>query len=61
MSRFTYSEKECRADRAAIASKAHAKKVAEWLAANPDVGVLNGGKYYKVVDNSIVTVNELEG
>ena len=34
------------------------KSVAEWLANNPEIGVLNNGTYYKFVDGEMVTVAE---
>lgn len=36
--------------------RAREEKTAKWLADNPDVGVLNGFKYYRVIDGEMVFV-----
>jgi hypothetical protein len=38
----------------------HKKAIAKWLSENPSIGVLNGGKYYKVVEGQMVNVKEFE-
>ena len=38
--------------------KAREEKTAKWLADNPDVGVLNEFKYYRVINNEIVFVEK---
>ncbi len=36
-----------------------ADQIAEWLRANPEIGVLNSGKYYKHVDGEYTEVEAL--
>lgn len=38
----------------------HNEKVTAWLARNPEIGALNGGKYYKIVASKTVSVAELQ-
>ena len=59
MSRFSNYEADRKSNLAARSAKAHAEKVAKWLAANPEIGVLNGGKYYKILEGEVVSVKEL--
>jgi len=42
-----------------LAYFAHEKAVTEWLDNNPDIGVLNGGKYYRIAAGQAVPVKEL--
>ena len=37
----------------------HRRAVMEWLRKNPEIGSLNGGKYYRIVDGKTVMVKEL--
>jgi hypothetical protein len=41
------------------AAKKRAAKIAAWLAANPEIGELNSGKFYKYIGNEIVEVEAL--
>lgn len=34
----------------------HEKVIHEWLAKNPEIGVLNSGKFYKIVNGKTVAV-----
>lgn len=42
-----------------LEKKAHDKAIAEWLQNNPEVGTLNGGKYYRVVNNEVLYIQPL--
>jgi len=42
-----------------LEKKAHDTAIAEWLQDNPDVGILNGGKYYRVVNNEVLYIQPL--
>jgi len=38
---------------------AHKKALTKWLRDNPEIGELNGGKYYKMVDSEVVYLEAL--
>jgi hypothetical protein len=59
MSRHTTHEADRIANIKARSEQKHKEAVEQWLASNPEIGVLNGGKYYKVVGSKIVEVQEL--
>jgi hypothetical protein len=44
----------------AKAEAEHKQKVKQWLRDNPEIGVLNGPKYYRFVNNVEIAVKELE-
>lgn len=52
-------ERNRRANRDAAVHNAHLLAVTQWLRDNPQIGSLNGGKYYKIVDGKTVSVKEL--
>jgi hypothetical protein len=39
-----------------VRDEAHKRAVAEWLSENPEVGVLNNGTFYRIVDGVAVSV-----
>jgi hypothetical protein len=54
-----HSEADRKAFNIYEAKKAYAAKIAAWLAANPEIGELNSGKFYKYIGNEIVEVEAL--
>ena len=42
-----------------LAEQERSEAIAQWLRANPEIGVLNGGKYYRLVDNEVVFLEPL--
>ena len=48
-----------KANQATAAQNEKRQAVAKWLKTNPQIGELNGGKYYKIVNGETVTVQEL--
>jgi len=40
------------------AAKAHKAQVAKWLSENLEIGVLNGGKYYRIENGQTIMVTE---
>lgn len=42
----------------AASKKDHEQKVSIWLQANPQIGSLNSGKYYKIIDGNSISVSE---
>ena len=67
MSQITYlsdlphrlTPEEARADAKARETKQHQQAIQQWLIDNPEVGALNGGKYYIVNNGQIVNVAPL--
>jgi hypothetical protein len=57
---MSHNESDRRAFNETRINNEHADKVAEWLKANPEIGVLNGGQYYKIVNGQTVPVAEFE-
>ena len=53
------SEQDRVANNKAWAEEAQNEKVAKWLADNPQIGVLNGPRYYVMEDGEIKYVEEL--
>jgi len=51
----TYTQEDRMADRAYFANKAREEAIAKWLQENPQVGVLNSGKYYIYPDGHTYT------
>ena len=41
----------------ATKARAYRNAIAKWLKANPDVGVLNGDKYYRTINGQTVTAH----
>tara|TARA_R110000851_G_scaffold22894_2_gene67583 strand:- start:6065 stop:6250 length:186 start_codon:yes stop_codon:yes gene_type:complete len=58
MSQQTTQEESRKAFRKDATYNAHHQAVTKWLQANPQIGFLNGGKYYKIVDGKTVNVAE---
>ena len=42
-----------------LAEQERSRAIAQWLRAHPEIGVLNGGKFYKIVDNEMVFLEPL--
>ncbi len=42
-----------------LAGQERIEAIAQWLQSNPEIGVLNGGKFYKIVDNEVVFLEPL--
>ena len=42
-----------------LAGQGRSEAVTQWLRSNPEIGVLNGGKFYKIVDNELVFLEPL--
>jgi hypothetical protein len=57
---MSHSETDRQAFHADVAAKDRAQSIAEWLARNPDIGVLNGDRYYRIVDGQQVAVPVLQ-
>ncbi len=47
----TYTQEDRMADQAYFANKAREEAIAKWLQENPQVGVLNSGKFYIIVND----------
>ena len=58
MSQQTTEEESLKAYRRDTIYNEHHQAVTVWLRANPHIGWLNGGKYYKIVDGKTVNVVE---
>ena len=41
----------------AMKKRDYQEAIAKWLKANPDVGVLNGDRYYRTINGETVMVN----
>jgi len=41
------------------AAKAHKEAVSKWLSENPEIGELNGSKYYRIENGQQIMVAEL--
>ncbi len=55
----TYTHEDRMADLAGAANKAREEAIAKWLQENPQVGVLNSGKYYMYPDGHTYTEIEV--
>jgi len=56
---MSHSEQDRKAFNSSLALTNRKKAVAEWLKANPEIGALNGGKYYRVINGQAIPVQEL--
>ena len=54
-----HTEADRKAFNEARIANEHAAEVAVWLAANPEIGALNNGTYYKIENGEAINVAEL--
>lgn len=53
-----HTESDRKAFYQVVTSENKKEAIKKWLSENPHIGVLNGGKYYKVENNEMVLVVE---
>ena len=53
---MSHTEEDRKAYIKDVAATEKKKAIEKWLQANPEIGTLNGGKYYKFVDGEQVAV-----